>query len=183
MHWIEEWRTSYRRRDGKIGLSRGEFARKVRTRKLGCSPKLIEMLEHGDVTHPKIADRIAFICNATDEQYDQIVPDVHKGKRRRRREWVEPKPIHSNAIAVVAMDELGREIGRYDSICAAATEVKVAAENVKKRCSREMLGNEYKLAGRTWRYAQEYDGMNAAQRICDALEAAKPLKQKEVDKK
>lgn len=170
--WIEEYRR-------KSGISRAELARQVRRRGVGCSPKLIEILELGGKTIPQIADRIALVCGATDEQYDEIVLDKHKGKRaRRRRRPTEPKPkpIPASAIAVVAMDEMGREIERYDSIGLAALKADVAPENVRKRCNHEMLGNEYKLAGHTWRFAREYDAMNTAQRICDALEAAKPLR-------
>lgn len=172
--WIEE----YRRRTGN---SRAELARQVRRRGVGCSPELIEILELGGKTIPQIADRIALVCGATDEQYDEIVLDKHKGKRagrRRRPTELNPKPklIPASAIAVVAMDEMGREIERYDSIGLAALRADVAPENVRKRCNHEILGNEYGLAGRTWRFAREYDGMNTAQRICDALEAAKPIR-------
>lgn len=46
------------------------------------SGELIHMLEvdKNAVTHPRIANAIAIMCDATQEQRDMIVADVHKGK-------------------------------------------------------------------------------------------------------
>lgn len=50
------------------------------------SGELIHMLEvdKNAVTHPRIANAIAIMCDATQEQRDMIVADIHKGK------WVGP---------------------------------------------------------------------------------------------
>ena len=84
MHWIEKFRSEYRHKDGRIGLSRDELAKKVRTRKVGgryvgCSGNLIFILEHGGITAPGIAAAITTVCGGTAEQWDGIVhEDYHR---------------------------------------------------------------------------------------------------------
>lgn len=174
MHWIEEFRLNCRGANGKRGIDRGELAAMVRRRGTGCSPKLIEILEAGGATIPVIADKIALVCGATDAQYDEIVLDKYKGKRIRRRSRRPPqkeKYLSPNATAVVAFDTMGIELERYESINAAAREAGVDAPVVAVRCQHKIVGDEFKTAKRSWRYAEEWDKMSAAQRLDTAIAA------------
>lgn len=146
---------------------------------MGCSPKLIEILEGGGKTIAKIANRIADECGATDAEFAEIVlkKDQNRRIRSRRRGHTEapeePKP--DGGRKVVCIDEYGAELARYASIEQAATMTYASPEGVRRRCDGEMRSNEYERYGRTWRYADEWDAMTAAQRIlvaCDAKAAA-----------
>lgn len=70
----------------KLGLSRIELGKSV-----GCSEKLIEMLEDGaTITHPNIAARIAHKLGGTVRQYNQIVHRMHRVKELPEVEKIKP---------------------------------------------------------------------------------------------
>ncbi len=71
--WIREFREKY-------GLTREELAKiiTVRTGKF-VSKVLIGKLEYGDVTHPRIAARIAKVLGAGAAEFDGIVPKKYGG--------------------------------------------------------------------------------------------------------
>ena len=81
------WITDYRER---MGLELYQLQQRVNSFvhetsnpiEATISGELIHMLEvdKNAVTHPRIANAIAIMCDATQEQRDMIVADIHKGK-------------------------------------------------------------------------------------------------------
>lgn len=85
MHWIKRLRREYRRKDGGTGISRYGLAKMVRERKVGgrnvgCSGLLIDILEHGGITHPAIAAVITLVCGGTAENWNSIVHEDYRGQ-------------------------------------------------------------------------------------------------------
>ena len=195
MHWLEEWRMNYRHRNGTTGISREEFAAMVRKRGVGCSEVLIAILERHEkgITHPGIAEKIIDVVGGTQEQYDSIVHEIHRGKRpmkkRRRRQeperekMLKPQPlsfgtIPPNARMVVKLDAYGNELERYASINEAAVDIQCSAASVHKRCHRRIANEiEFNNYGCTFRFADEWDSMNPQQRADDMRSAEKQNKE------
>lgn len=46
--------------------------------KLKISPMLLDMVENGHVTHPKIARRMQELYDLTEEEYEELVPEIHR---------------------------------------------------------------------------------------------------------
>lgn len=171
MHWIEEWRHLN-------DVTREELGNKTR-----CSAALIATLEEQNnaVTHPCIADRIADITEATMEQRDSIVPKKYRGtwtpgerpvRRRAQSEGQKPSAVPYNARGVVCLDRDGRELGRYQSCREAAEQMGCGKSFVYQHCGRKNVKkNELFLTGYTFRYADEWDGMSAAEREADLRQA------------
>ena len=44
------------------------------SKKIGISSGLIGMVEHGDVTHPKIVEKLQNFYNLTDEEAEELLP-------------------------------------------------------------------------------------------------------------
>lgn len=188
MHWLEEWRLSYTHKNGLRGMTREDLAARVRKRGVPCSEDIIAILERQPkgVTHPKIADKIVEITGGTQEHYDSIVAEIHRGKRptRRRRTMrtydaeKKPQPIPAgclpaNSKTVVQLDASGCELERYESAAEAARQMECSSSTIQKRCAR-MLGetaNEFLPHGCTFRYAAEWDAMTADQRAEDMRRA------------
>lgn len=183
MHWLKEWRLNYVHKDGRKGMSRLELACKVRNHNTGCSETLIAILEGGGITHPGIADRIAAVTGATQEQRDSIVHKRHRGKWAPKKikqysdfssEGKKPQPMTPgyapvNAREVVQIDKHGFEIGRFDSMSIAAANAGCSLTTVRNRCIRAMSRgtNEFYFYGCTFRFADEWDKMNLEQRRAD----------------
>lgn len=196
MHWIEKFRAEYKRKDGRTGISRDELAKLVRRRKVGCSPKLIDILEHGGITHPRIANAIAAVCEADEEQRNSIVHETHRGKwtpppkPKKRSEILKehkgdrsklPQPLAVNAVkvlpetakAVVQIDLYGREMARFCSISEAAQNAGVSLGVVQNRIKHRLSDavDEYQVADCTWRFAEEWDAMSDAERTAEVERA------------
>lgn len=221
MHWIEKFRSEYRHKDGRIGLSQDELAKKVRTRKVGgryvgCSGNLIFILEHGGITAPGIAAAITTVCGGTAEQWNGIVHEDYHGqwkpgwktefaprfeidvedrmavtiashgeiKRGKAPKHVEAKPPKSEPAEpkpqkkqktepqireIVQIGTDFEEIGRYAHLAAAAQAAGVSIRIVGERCDRKISGNTDEMVREkcTWRYADEWDPMDAEQRTED----------------
>lgn len=45
---------------------------------LDISPGLLDMIETGDVTHPNIARRIQELMKFTDEETEELMPEIHR---------------------------------------------------------------------------------------------------------
>ena len=45
---------------------------------LDISPGLLDMIETGDVTHPKVAKRIQELMKLTDAETEELVPEIHR---------------------------------------------------------------------------------------------------------
>lgn len=200
MHWLKEYRLLAPRpgKRGGCGITRSELAAAVRRRGVGCSPKLIDIIEHGGITHPRIANAIAAEAGATPEQRDSMVHEVHRGgwtppKRRKRSEIKndadKPQPmaigiIPETARAVVQLDENGITIARFESLSAAAAAAGKSAYTVGRRCRREIGSgsNEFLGLACTWRFADEWDGMTSEQRSEDMRMARQQWSRKKEDK-
>lgn len=176
--WIDEYRRAH-------GLEWFELAWMC-----DCGEFLLYMIDRCKwVTHPVIADRIAEVCGATPEQRDQIVPERHRGTwampaKPYRREGVMPSPTHGlraqtveemlaqqAAIeparrAVVRVDRDGAELDRYDSVQEATLVSGKLQGYIVDRCRRR-IKQEFRRGPDTFRWADEWDTMNAAQRADD----------------
>lgn len=45
---------------------------------IDISPGLLDMIETGDVTHPNIARRIQELMKFTDEETEELMPEIHR---------------------------------------------------------------------------------------------------------
>lgn len=175
MHWLEEFRRNYRKKNGCLGITEEELAHLIATRNTGCSKKLIEILEAGGITHPAIADRIAAFTGATQEQRDSLVHKKHRGKKfsgKKKKQnpqafTIKPMIMPANARTVVQISESGMELQRFESINMAAREVKCSSAAVHRRCHGDTWINfdEFASFGCTFRFADEWDAMDAEERI------------------
>ena len=200
MHWIKKFRTEYRRKDGKTGISQAEFAKMVRRckvycvregskrkrlRTVGCSEALIEIVENGGVTHPNIAEAIATVCGATEEQKRSLMHEKHWGgykeavtpqpwaemeivprKKEKKQKKEDQKAINGNCKAVVQIDRQGNVIKRYDAMSEAAKDAHIALSSVSLRCN-HLIGDEtdeFSTRGCTWRFEAEWSALNEEQR-------------------
>lgn len=183
MHWIRQFRENYIRKDGGKGISRKELATMVRNHNTGCSEVLIAILEGGGITHPGIAQRIAKVTGCTAEQYNGMVHKMHRGgwKPEKMRRYSEirqgPRPVQpmtpgmlpSNARSVVILNRAGVEIGREESMTAAAERAGRHVSFVQRRCDRRLKHStdEFKETDCTFRFADEWDAMDPQQREAD----------------
>lgn len=184
MHWLKKYRMDHI-------MSRKQLAARIRTRgkpnrpetAIGCSETLIEILEGGGITHPEIANRIAEVTGATAEQRDSIVHKMHRGtwqpkakpkkitsfQEGRRPQPMTPGVVPENAEMVVRIARGGYETGRYVSQSAAAQATGCSITTVRNRCARKLRPGteEFGIYGCTFRYAQEWDAMDAEARMAD----------------
>jgi transcriptional regulator with XRE-family HTH domain len=61
----------------------------------GISENLLDLIESGEVTHPKIADRLKMVYDLTDEETEELLPlnrRVHS-KNYDPDKYVDPDPI------------------------------------------------------------------------------------------
>ena len=132
MSWIEE------RRRG-MGWTREQLGRAAR-----CSGALIGILEdqHGGVTHPKIAARIARVLRASDAEWGSIVPKEYRGNGTEA--YLDVRAIRSanrsgsggqNRKPVAVIDRQGRVLRIYESINRTSAEHGVSEYFVWKRCN------------------------------------------------
>lgn len=189
MHWLKYWRLNYKRKNGKLGLSRREFAEMVRVpgtianpkKEIGCSEVLIAILEGGGVTHPAIANRIAEVTGATQQQRDMLVNKIHrgtwtpakikpaKGRGGRKIEPMQPGYEPHNARPVVKVDCYGQALQIYASIREAAADAGCRSDTVRSRCERRLSKgtNEFQTRDFTWRYAAEWYAKDREARMSD----------------
>lgn len=187
MHWLKAWRLAYIRPDGKQGLSRKELAQMVRQRRtarhpeqeIGCSERLIEILEGGGITHPEIADRIAQLTGASIEQRNGLTHKKHwlnelpepprRAAERKRKPGAERSLPPANRREIVKINMLGEELARFRSIKDAAKADGCASTTVFRRCRRKLEKgeNEFLNYGCSWRYAKIWDAMQLEERKAD----------------
>lgn len=142
------------------------------------SADLVGIVRAGGITHPRIADSIAYFTGASAAQRDSIVDLQHRGtwkpgQRPKRRVKIidanEKKPQIRHVVAVVAVDALGNEAGRFDSVSEAAERLSTSTSLISARCMRvsKAKHNEFNKFSLTFRYAQEWDMMTPEQRAED----------------
>jgi hypothetical protein len=201
MHWIKKWRLNYVDKYGRKGLSQEDFARMVRKQKVycaregskrkklrtvGCSEVLIEILEHGGITHPNIAEAIATVCGATEEQKYSIMHEKHWSgyvdsirpqlwgemtliktkKKKEKPKKDDPNYVDGKCKAVVQLDRAGNVEKRFAMMSEAAKENDVALSTVSLRCNHQIgdTTDEYCTCGRTWRFEDEWNALSEEQR-------------------
>ena len=200
MHWIERFRKEYQRRDGRKGISQDELAKMVRKckvycvregskrkklRTVGCSEALIEILEHGGITHPNIAEAIATVCGATEEQKNGLMHEKHWNgykdmitptpwgeititpkPKEKKLKTDDPNWIDGKCKAVVQLDRGGNVIKRYDSMSEASKDAKLALSSVSLRCNHQIGDetDEYMARGCTWRFESEWNALTEEQK-------------------
>ena len=176
--WIEDFRR-------RFGLDRFELAEIA-----GVSEALIYILENQRkaITHPLLANRIAEACGATAAQRDSIVAEKHRGtwtpparpkprpkpkrpevpkvKLQKPQEEARQDYMRGAAKAVVAIAPDGEVLQRYESLSEAIDATGVCGASISRRCMR-MIQQEFAATGFTFRYADEWDGMNGWQRRAD----------------
>lgn len=163
MHWIEKYRQF-------LGMDREQFSRCV-----PCSELLIFMLENGnkEITHPKLANRIAAICGATAEQRDSIVHKKHRGTWTPEKQPVNLGKKRANvpsAIPVVKIDVNGNELARYSDMSFAARCNNTNPNKIMRYCRRQQpkQKNEFEVfGGFTVRFVHEWDTMTREEQLAD----------------
>jgi len=171
MHWIQKWRDEF-------GMSHGRMAILV-----GCGSKLLDMIEHGAITHPNFANRIADLCGATAEQRDGLVHEKHRGKWKPNEGRTEKLQAYAKAMAggrkpqrtaragraVVKIDREGNVLERYPSIADATAANGNKEGFAQLRCSRKTgpTVDEFFPYGYSYRYAADWDMMGREQRLAD----------------
>lgn len=98
MHWIKRFRQ-------QVGIDRNELAKgvkkytifkvdesrpcmkilgkkvpQIKEHNVGCTENLIDILEHGGITHPAIAAVITLVCGGTAENWNSIVHEDYHGQ-------------------------------------------------------------------------------------------------------
>lgn len=113
-----------------------------------CSPKLLGMLEADDteVTHPKIARRIARAYRLTDEQRVGMLSKLQREIERLRTE--DAKPRHSTTRRQVLQIRDGMIVQHYASLHEAERATGVRADSICKAAR----GSINKAGGFEWRY-------------------------------
>lgn len=113
-----------------------------------CSPKLLAMLEANDaeVTHPKIARRIARAYRLTDEQRVGMLSKLQREIERLRTE--NAKPRHSTARRQVLQIRNGMIVQHYASLHEAERATGVRASSI---CN-AARGGINTAGGFEWRY-------------------------------
>lgn len=113
-----------------------------------CSPKLLGMLEANDaeVTHPKIARRIAGAYRLTDEQRVGMLSKLQREIERLRT--VNEKPRHSTARRQVLQIRNGMIVQHYASLHEAERATGVSANSICKA----VRGSINTAGGFEWRY-------------------------------
>ena len=134
--------------------------------------------QHGGVTHPKIADRIADFIGSTPEERDSIVHKRHRGtyvpnpknpglKRNKPRPTEVWRPGTERSV-VVAIDENGKELARYHSLNNAAMTFGCDYSAVRNRCDKTVThADEFSAFGISFRYYDEWKELSAAKRKQD----------------
>lgn len=184
MHWLEKFRSKFKRLDGGRGISREELADMVKLKHGKCSAALIGIIESGGITQVNIADQIAAATGASKAQRDSMVHESRRSgwmpqqPRRRAELKLKPQPLSLDVIPdharrVVAIDMFGNEIARYESGLAAASASGCSSATVSIRCNRGLSSGmgEFKNRDHTWRFAEEWDAMSHEERAADMLKA------------
>lgn len=166
--WIEDYRTAN-------DLELDEFARRVNQVGRRMKPPLwgtvadtlIYALERNKVprTHPRIADAIAAVCGATEEQRDSIVDKKHHGTMVRVSILAKPAGTQRD-YAVVKLDANGDVVARYSTFQTAEKCERLSADAIRERCKRR-IKNEFMPYSFTFRYEREWDRMTAEERQAD----------------
>lgn len=58
-----------------------ELTKDQLAKKCHISWELLDILEHGGVTHPKIVKRIQTVYSLTDEEADELKPDIFRRQK------------------------------------------------------------------------------------------------------
>lgn len=188
MHWLKEFRLNYVQKDGTKGISREQLAAMIKLKHGKCSALLIGIVEGGGITHPNIANQIAIIAGATAAQRNSMVHKNYRGgwepPKRRPEHKNPPKPlvpdvIPDHARRVVAIDIAGNEIGRYESLRAAADAAGCTQAAVSNRCHRRrVIASEFSSYSCTWRFEEEWDAMSELARAADIENAQRDQRRK-----
>ena len=196
--WIREYRE-------RMGLELDELARVVNLYRgyAGepvngyASNALIHLLEvdSATVTHPVLANAIATVCGATQEERDSIVHKSYRGtwtpddgrkplvekafsrvlgahSRRPQFEAMQARPkakLSYGGRRVVKLDRMGNTVQSYDSLIAAAKDNGLNDKWVRRRCDYRIHNPEamFTKNGFTFRYAALWDEMSQAQKLSD----------------
>ena len=96
------------------------------------------------------------------DEWDAMSPEERLEDLARETEY---NPV---AREIVALNRYGTEVGRYASASKAAHLHSISEKTVKTRCHRDgKAKDEFKSCGCTFRYADEWDAMNAEERQND----------------
>lgn len=187
--WITDFRQQFGLELETLGYYIRQEGRK-RNPPLRVSDELLYKLEHlqGFRTVPALANLIAEVCGATAKQRDALVLEQYRGQwkpkkgakagnamaalapplQKPREGKKGPTAAEARRKPVVCVDRLGDVIKRYDSIENAAAMTGLSREAISDRVNRRITANEYQLCGLTFRFAEEWDAMDAGARKRDA---------------
>lgn len=197
------WITDFREKYGLTLEQLGAAIRRVGARKnptARVSDILLENLEtkRGYKTVPGLADLIAETCGATPAQRDELVLKQYRGtwKGTGKPKLAERKPPTERPVAaapappptavkkkrsdghnrqVIAIDRNGNIVHRYASLQNAWGLTGINTSTIRKRCYGDIKGDEFKIYGYTFRYADEWDSLTEDQRRAEVARAAASL--------
>ena len=175
MNWISQWLNQGCEKSNDCDhCFRYCSRRQMLADKIGSSPGLIYILqyEHGAVTHPTFADRIADLLHAAPEQRDSIVHAKHRGTYTPGCAKPLPKPEEQppqHKRPVVAVNCICEVVNRFDSIKDAYQRYNCTEAVVYKRVHRKLKPrtDEFMAYGITFRFADEWDAMTPEERAKD----------------
>lgn len=166
--WIEDYRTANDLELDEFARRVNHVGRRMRPPLMGTvSDTLVHMLERSKTprTHPRIADAIAAVCGATEEQRDSIVDKKHHGTMVKVSILAKPAETQRD-YAVVKLDANGDVVARYSTFQTAEKCERLSADAIRERCKRR-IKNEFMPYSFTFRYEREWDKMTAEERQAD----------------
>ena len=199
------WITDFREKYGLTLEQLGAAIRRVGAKKhppARVSDILLENLEtkRGYKTVPGLADLIAETCGATPAQRDELVLKQYRGtwkgtgkpklaERRPapmaplppqggKKPAVKKKYHDGHNRQVLAIDRNGNVVHRYASLQNAWGLTGINPSTIRKRCYGDIKGDEFRIYGFTFRYADEWDSLTEDQRRAEVARAAASLSER-----
>lgn len=147
------------------------------------SEHLLRILQnqHGGVTHPKIADRIADFIGATPEERDSIVHKKHRGtytpnpknpalKRNKVRRIETPEVYRPNTptSVIAVINSNGRILATHNSLNDVAIQYGCNVSLVRNRCEKSIVYyDEFSELGVSFRYYEQWKDLSDTDRKKD----------------
>ena len=128
------------------------------------------MFMNGCIIHHNIADRLARVCGATQEERDSIVSFRRRGSNRvaKATSQKKRKSLPVNAKCIVAVDRVGNVIHRFDCVDDVLKKVHCSGLTLSRYCNRTInVDDEFSRWGFTFRYGFEWDAMTPEERFDD----------------
>lgn len=167
--WIEDYRKANNLELDEFARRVNQVGRKMRPPLYGTvTDTLIHVIECSRTprTHPRIADAIAAVCGATEEQRDSIVDKSHHGTMVKVSVVASGIGHVSREKAIVKIDPDGNVVARYINLITAEKCEKYTRDSIRERCKRQ-IKNEFYPFPYTYRFEREWEAMTEQERQDD----------------